>query len=148
MSISDSTEANLLNLIFRGTAWATFADNATAGAPETTISFALHTASPGDAGTMATSEANYTSYARATVNRGTGFNAATGSPSACFLAANLDFATSTGSGTTMTDFSTGHSGAAASAQPILWTGGISPSIAVGASGIIPRLTTASSVTLD
>jgi len=143
MTISNTTENAILDLVFRATAWTDYAVTHTT-TPQTTITFALHTADPGETGTMATTEADYASYARPTVPRSTGFAAAVAGES--FLAAALDFAASTGAGTTLTFFSTGHSGAAA--QPILWSGGVSPSIAVGASGVIPRLTTATKCTLD
>jgi hypothetical protein len=141
--IADNTENNILNLIFRAVAWANYADNA-AGTPQTNIHNALHTADPGDAGTMATSEAAYTSYARVNVARTTGgWTAASGG--SISPAANIDFPESTGSGTTITFWSTGKTGGGA--VDILWTGAVSPSIAVGAAGIIPRLTTASTISL-
>jgi len=144
MGISDTTELAILDLVFRAVTWTNYAVNATAS-PETTITFALHTADPGDAGTMATSESTYGSYARQTVARPAGFNAA--SAGAITLAANLDFPSSGGAGTTITHFSSGHSGAAASAQPILWSGDVSPTIPIGAAGVIPRLTAATQFTL-
>ena len=71
MSIADVTELNILKLIFNATAIANIADNA-AASPTTIIAVALHTADPGDAGTQATSEATYTSYARASTARTSG----------------------------------------------------------------------------
>src|SRR3990167_2351670 len=68
MSISNTTETAILDLIFTAVAWANYADNA-ATVPQTNIHMALHTADPADAGTMATSEAAYTSYARGNVAR-------------------------------------------------------------------------------
>jgi hypothetical protein len=143
MSISDTTENAILNLVFRAVAWANYADNAGAS-PQTNIDVALHTADPGDAGTMATSEAAYTSYARAQVARTTGgwSAAAAGSISP---AANIDFPTGTGGSGTGTHFSTGKTGGGAAA--ILWSGTITPNISFG-SGVLPRLTTATTITLD
>jgi hypothetical protein len=140
MTIGNTTEDAIVNLIFRATSWTDYATST----GETNISCALHTADPADAGTMATSEAGYASYARVNVARTTGgwvapSNGVTGP------AANIDFPASTGSGTTITNWSTGHTGAAA--QPILLSGGVSPSIAIGASGITPRLLAHPSTTI-
>ena len=143
MSISDTTENAILNLIFSATTWANYAINATT-TPETNIVVALHTADPVDAGTMSTSEAAYTSYARVNVARSTGWT--TSSAGSVSPASNIDFPASGASGTTVTHFSTGKSGGGASA--ILWSGTVTPNIAIGAAGVTPRLTTGSTITLD
>jgi hypothetical protein len=140
---SDVSENAVLNLIFRATPWANYADNA-ATTPETNIIVALHTADPGDPGTQATSESAYGGYARQNVARSTGWAAAT--TGSCALAANLDFPSSSGAATTITNFSTGKSGGGASA--ILMSGAISPTIPIGGAGVVPRLTTATTVSLD
>jgi hypothetical protein len=124
MSISDTTENAILNLVFRAVAWANYADNA-AGTPQTNIDIALHTADPGDTGTQSTSEAAYTSYARAQVARTTGGWSAA-SAGSISPAANIDFPTGTGGAGTGTHFSTGKTGGGASA--ILWSGTITPNI--------------------
>lgn len=143
MTISDTTENAILNLIFRAVAWANYADNA-ATTPETNIPHALHTADPGDAGTMSTSETTYTSYARTNVARTTGgFSAASGG--SVSPAANIDFPAGTGGSGTVTHFSTGKSGGGAAA--ILWSGTVTPNIVTG-NGVTPRLTTATTLTLD
>jgi hypothetical protein len=143
MSISETTENALLNLIFSATLWANYAQNASSS-PETNIVVGLHTADPLDAGTMSTSEAGYTNYARQNVLRSTGWSTSTaGSVSP---AANIDFPSSGAAGTTVTHWSTGKSGGGAA--PILFSGAVSPTIAIGAAGVIPRLTTATTVTLD
>lgn len=142
MSISDVTENALLNLVFSATTWANYAINASAS-PETNIVVALHTADPTDSGTQSSSETTYTSYARVNVARSTGWTTATtGSVSP---AANIDFPAGTGGSGTISNFSTGKSGGGTSA--ILWTGTVSPTIAAG-NGVTPRLTTASTITLD
>jgi hypothetical protein len=142
MSISDTTENAILNLIFRATAWANYADNA-ASAPQTNIHVGLNTGDPGDAGTMATSEVTYTDYARVNVARSTGWNASTtGSTSP---AANIDFPVGSGGSGTVTFFSTGKTGGGAT--DILFSGSVTPSIVTG-SGVTPRLTTATAITLD
>lgn len=142
MSISNTTEDAIINLVFRATAWANYADNA-ASAPETNIHNALHTGDPGDAGTMATSEATYTSYARVNVARSTGFAASSGGSTS--PAANIDFPAGTGGSGTVTHWSTGKTGGGAAA--ILWSGTVTPNIVTG-NGVTPRLTTASTITLD
>ena len=141
MSISDTTENAILNLVFRATAWANYADNA-ASSPETNIHNALHTADPGDSGTMSTSETTYTSYTRVNVARSTGFAAASGGSTS--PAANIDFPAGTGGSGTATHWSTGKTGGGATA--ILWSGTITPNVVLG-NGVTPRLTTASTLTL-
>lgn len=143
MSMSDAIENALLALIFNATAWANMADNA-ASTPQTQIAVALHTADPGEAGTQSTSEAAYTSYARVNVNRNSGgWTVATNT---VVPAANIDFPASGASGSTVTHFSLGKTGGGTSA--IHFSGTVTPNIAIGASGITPRLTTATSVSLD
>lgn len=141
MSISDTTENAILDLIFSATAWGNYADNA-ATSPETNIHVALHTGDPGDTGTMSTNEATYTSYARVNVARSTGWSAASGG--SVSPAANIDFPAGTGGSGTVTFCSTGKTGGGAAA--ILLSGGVSPSIVTG-DGITPRLTTATTVTM-
>jgi len=145
MSISDTTEAAILNLVFSATTWANYAQNA-ATTPETNIIVALHTADPLDAGTQATAEAAYTNYARQNVARSTGWTTAVAGTGSVSPAANIDFPSSGAAGSSITNFSTGKSGGGATA--ILWSGTVTPNIAIGAAGIIPRLTTASTITLD
>jgi hypothetical protein len=142
MSISNTTETAILKLIFQAVAWANYADNA-AGTPETNIVLALHTADPLDAGTMSTSEIAYTSYTRVNKLR----NAATWPETSGSIspAADIDFPAGTGGSGTATHFSTGKSGGGASA--ILWSGTVTPNIVCG-NGVTPRLTTASTITLD
>lgn len=142
MSISNTTESAILKLVFNATAWANYADNA-ATSPETNIVVALHTADPADAGSQSTSEITYTSYARVNVARTTGgWTETSGSISPV---ANIDFPTGSGGSGTATHFSTGKSGGGASA--ILWSGTVTPNIVTG-NGVTPRLTTASTITLD
>lgn len=142
MSIADTTENAILNLIFSATAWANYADNA-ASTPQTNIHVGLHTADPGETGTMSTSETTYTSYARVNVARSTGWSTSTaGSVSP---AANIDFAAGTGGSGTVTYFSTGKTGGGAAA--ILFSGTVTPNIVTG-NGVTPRLTTATAITLD
>lgn len=143
MSISNTTENAILDLVFSATTWANYAINATAS-PETNIVVALHTADPADGGAQNTTEAGYTNYARVNVARSNGWNAASGG--SVSPAAAITFPASGASGTTLTHFSTGKSGGGASV--ILWSGTVTPNIAIGASGITPQLTTATAITLD
>lgn len=142
MSIADNTENNLLKLIYNATAWANYADNA-ASSPQTNIHTALHTADPGDAGTMSTSEATYTSYARVNVARTSG--AWTVTANSVSPVANIAFPAGTGGSGTVTHFSTGKTGGGAT--DILLSGTVTPNIVTG-NGITPSLTTASTITLD
>jgi hypothetical protein len=143
MSLSNGTENSILDLIFSATTWANYAINATAS-PETNIVTTLNTADPGDTGFMNTSESAYTNYVRVNVARSNGFNAASGG--AVSPAAAISFASSGASGTTITHFTWGKSGGGASVY--LFSGTVTPNIAIGASGITPQLTTASSASLD
>jgi len=142
MSISNTTETAILALIFNATAWANYADNA-ATTPQTNIHMALHTADPGEAGTMSTSEVTYTSYARVNVARTSGGWTVTGG--SVSPVANIDFPAGTGGTGTATHFSSGKTGGGAAA--ILWSGTVTPNIVTG-NGVTPRLTTASTITLD
>lgn len=142
MSIADVTENNLLKLIFNATAWANYADNA-ATSPETNIHCGLHTADPGEAGDMTTSEAAYTSYARVNVARTTGGWTVTANSVSPVAA--IDFPAGTGGSGTVTHFSTGKTGGGAA--DILFSGTVTPNIVTG-SGVTPSLTTATTITLD
>lgn len=142
MSISDTTETAILALVYNATAWANYADNA-AGTPQTNIAVALHVADPGDTGTQATSPAAYTSYTPVNVARTSGgWTVTTGSVSPV---ANIDFPAGTGGTGTVLYFSTCKTGGGSAA--ILWSGTVTPNIVTG-SGVTPRLSTATTITLD
>lgn len=142
MSFSDTTENAIMALIFNATAWSNYADNAS-GTPQTNIALALHTADPGDTGNMTTSEIAYTSYARASVARTSGGWTVTGN--SVSPAANIDFAAGTGGSGTATYLSTGKTGGGSAV--ILLSGPITPNVVCG-SGVTPRITTATIITLD
>lgn len=145
MSMSDATETAILALIFNATAWANYADNA-ASTPQTQVAVALHTADPGDAGNMSTSEIAYTSYARVNVNRNSGGWTVSGSsPAQVAPAAAISFPAGTGGAGTASFFSTGKTGGGTT--PILYSGTVTPNIVCG-SGVTPQLTTATTMTLD
>jgi hypothetical protein len=142
MTISNTTETAILALIFNATAWGNYADDA-AGTPQTNIHVGLNTGDPGDTGTMATTETAYTNYARVNVARTSGgWTVGTGTVSPV---ANIDFPAGGGAPDTVTHFTTGKTGGGAAA--ILWSGTVTPNIATG-SGVTPRLTTATTITLD
>lgn len=142
MSISDTTENAVLVLIFNATAWANYADNA-ATAPQTNVHCSLHTADPGDAGTMATSEAAYTSYARVNVARTSGGWTVTAN--SVSPAAIIAFPAGTGGTGTVTHFTTGKTGGGAAVY--LFSGTVTPNIVTG-NGVTPQLATSSTITLD
>lgn len=141
MSKGNTFENDLLNLIFKAIAIANIADNA-ATAPLTDLYVALHTGDPGEAGTQATSEATYTSYARVAVARGAGWTVTANSVSP---AATISFPAATGGTETITHWSVGV--ASTGATKILYSGTVTPNISVS-SGVTPELTTATAVTED
>ena len=139
---SDNTENAILNLMYSATNWSLVADN-TATTPMTNVHVALHTADPGDAGTMQTSEVAYTSYARVNVARSTGWT--TASTGVISPAAQIDFPAGTGGSGTVTFFSTGKTGGGTA--PIFMSGSVTPSIVTG-SAVTPHLTVATTLSLD
>src|SRR5687768_5449652 len=146
MSKSNTFENDLLLLLFNNTNIANIGDatgvRGSSGAGSLYLS--LHTSDPGEAGDQTTNEIAYTGYARQAVARsGSGF---TVSGASVTLAANVDFPEMTGgAGGTVTHFAVGS--ASSGAGKILYKGTVSPNIAV-ASGVTPRLKTATSVTED
>lgn len=142
MSKGNTFENDLLLLIFNATAIGNIADNA-GTSPLTNLYVALHTADPGEAGTQATSECTYTSYARVAVARsGSGW---TVSGNSVTPAAAITFPAATGGTETATYFSVGV--ASSGATKILYSGAISPTIAIS-TGVTPELTTSTAITED
>ncbi len=142
MSIGNTTEGDLLKLLFNATAIANVADNA-GSSPLTQVACALHTADPGEAGTLATSEAGYTSYARVNTNRNSGgFTVTGGSVSP---AADISFPTATGGAATVTHLSFGKTGGGSA---VLWySGTATPNVAVS-NGVQPIVKSTTTITLD
>lgn len=140
MGKSNVASNALLNLIFQATTWANVAENASSS-PITNIYASLHTANPGAGGNQSTSEAAYSGYARvAVVRTSSGWTTATSetlSP-----VAPISFPAATGGAETETYAALGT--AASGAGEILYSGPISPTIAV-ANGVTPILTTATTV---
>lgn len=142
MSMSDALENGLLLLLYNATTFANYAINATSS-PQTNIEVAAHTASPGDSGTAATSEAAYTSYARAVVARTSGgWTVTAGS---CSPVAAISWPAGTGGSGTITHFSTCKAGGGAAI--LLDYGTVTPNLTTG-SGITPQLSTATAITYD
>lgn len=142
MSKSDTFENDIVKLIFNATPIANLADNA-ATSPLTQLFFSLHTADPGETGTMATNEISYTSYARLGVNRNSGAFTVTGNAAA--LAAAVSFPACTGGTATATHFAIGV--ASSGAVKVLYKGALSPTIAVS-TGVTPQIAAGTVVTED
>lgn len=141
MSKGDTFENDLLKLIFNATGIADLADN-DATSPATTLTVALHTGDPGEAGTQSTSETAYTGYARIAVNRTSGGWVVTGN--SVSPAAVIDFGECTAApGAALTHFSIG----TGVANKLLYKGTLTPNIVV-AVGVIPRIKTTSTITED
>lgn len=141
MSKGDVFENDWLKLIFNATAIANLADNA-ATSPATTLTVALHTADPGEAGTQLTNETAYTGYARVTVARTTGGWTVTGN--SVSPVANIDFAECTAlPGAAITHVSVG----TGVTNKLLYSGTLTPNITM-AIGVIPRIKSTSTITED
>jgi hypothetical protein len=137
---SNAFEAAMIGLIFNGTSIAGLAQNS--NAPIATFSLQLHTASPGETGSMVTNEATYTGYTRMGVERtSTGW---TVSGTTATLTAAVDFPICAGGTETITHFSIGNSTVAASTGVIYYYGTVTPNLAI-ASGVTPRLTSGTKV---
>lgn len=141
---SDTFENDVCKLIFNAVAISNVADNA-ASAPLTNLWCSLHTADPADSGTQGASEGGYAQYTRISVARTTaGWVVTNNSVSPV---ANIDFPQNTSTSTgTFTHASIGVT-SASTAGKILAAGTISPNINFS-QNVTPRLTTASSFTLD
>lgn len=139
MGKSTSSGTDVLKLIFNATSWANLADN-TATSPAANLTIALHTSSPGVGGTQSTNEISYTGYARINVVRtSSGWTVASAS---CSPVANIDFGQMTaGAGGTVTHFSIG----TGTSNYMIYFGTVTPNISV-VNGVVPRLTTASTIT--
>ena len=142
MSLSDTFENDLLKLLLVGTTITGLADN-TATAPLANLYLALHTADPGEAATQATSEVNYTGYARVALARsGASWTIVGGQAN---LATVQSFPIGTAGSGSAAYWSLGTS--AAGAGKVLWSGPVNPAIATG-NGVTPQLGTGTYVALD
>ena len=143
MSFSNQFEADILGLIFNATAISGLADNASAS-PLANLYVALHTADPGEGGNQATSEVNYTGYARVAVQRtGAGWTLAgqTISPTAVIEFGEMM------AGTAGTAVYASVGTAASGAGKIIIRGALSPTIPFQV-GTVPRIRANSTITLD
>lgn len=142
MPIGATFRTDLLGLIFQAVAIADIAEDDTSS-PIANLQISLHTADPTASGNQEASEAAYTDYARVAVARtASGWDVAA---NVANPAANIDFPASGAAGSTITHFMIGTAATGTGKQ--LFSGTVTPNIAIGAAGITPRLTTASSITL-
>lgn len=136
MSKSNSWENDFLLLLFNNTNAALIGDatglrgSTTAGS----LYVSLHTADPDEAGTQATSEATYGSYARIAVARSAGGWTVSGN--AVSNTAAITFAAATSGTNTITHFGVGTD--ASGAGKLLYKGALTPSISVS-TGIAPNI---------
>jgi len=129
----------ILTLFFNATPIADLAadDQST---PVTTLTVALHTATPDVGGSMTTNETAYTNYVRKTVARTSGGWTVTGA--SVSPAANIDFAECGATpGAAITHFSVG----TGVSNEVMYFGTVTPNITM-ATGVIPRLKTTSTIT--
>ena len=145
MSKSDTFENDFLLLVFNNTG-ASLIGDATGLRGSTAagvLYFSLHTADPGEAGTQATSEVTYTSYARSAKNR----TSADFTVTASVMAVNSAVVFLAGTGGAGTAAFWGLGTAASGAGKLLYKGAISPSIVTG-NGVTPTLAAGTVVTED
>ncbi len=132
MSKSNALENALLELVFKATTFNGIAENDSTS-PNTDLYVSLHTADPGEAGTQATNEAAYGSYARVAVARsGSGW---TVTGNTVVNAALVQFPQCTSGSETITHVGVGLG--ASSTTTLLYKGALSASLAVS-SGIQPQ----------
>ena len=142
MSKTNAFETDFLKLMLQAVAIANLADDA-ASSPATNLYFSLHTADPGEGGDQTTNECSYGAYARvAVVRTSSGFTVASGVGNPV---ANVDFPSASGGTQTATHFGIGKS--ASGSGYLMWSGPITPNIAVSV-GVTARLTTATSIAED
>jgi len=138
VSKTNAFENAVLALIFNATAIADLAEDDTSS-PATTLTVSLHTGDPGEAGSMLTSEAAYTGYARQTVARtGAGWVVTGNSVSP---AAIITFPEATGGTETITHFGVG----TGVSNNLMYKGTVTPNISITTS-VTPRITTSSTIT--
>jgi hypothetical protein len=145
MSFSNTLENEVLLLLLNNSNVANIGDATGLRGSSTAGSFylSLHTASPGETGTQSTSETTYTSYARVAVARSAAGWTITGNSAS--PTANVDFPEATGGTATITHVGLG-TDATGTGKLVLY-GALSPSISV-TTGVIPRVKTTSTITLD
>jgi len=142
MSASNGFETDILELIFNNLAipWIGDLGGLQPSAANGSLYVSLHTADPGETGTQATSEADYTSYARVAVGRNTSAWSVS-SNTASNLSA-ITFPAATGGSSTVTHFGIGSN--SSGAGYLIFSGPLGASLAVS-SGITPQIPTANLV---
>ena len=145
MSFTNTLEYEMLLLLLNNSNVADIGDATGLRGSTTAGSFylSLHTSSPGETGTQSTNETSYTSYARVAVARSAGGWTVTGNSAS--PTANVDFPEATGGTATITHVGLGTS-SSGTGKLVLY-GSLSPSISV-TTGVIPRVKTTSTITLD
>lgn len=147
-SKSDTFENDWMLLVFNNTAIANIGDAAGLRATTTAGSFwlSLHTSDPAEAGTAVTNETAYTGYLRQVRARASGAGGFTVTNNSVSPFENVDFPSCTASpGGAITHF--GVVNTSSGAGKLLYSGTVTPNITM-AVGVIPRLTTASTITED
>lgn len=145
MSKSNTWENDLLLLLFNNTNAANIGDGTgLRGSSVVGVLYvSLHSDDPSEAGNQTTNEIVYTDYARVSVERtGVGWTVTANSVSPT---ANIDFPACTG----LTDIARyfGIGTDISGTGKLLYSGTITPNISIS-DGVIPRLTTASTITED
>jgi hypothetical protein len=145
MSFSNTLENEMLLHLLNNSDIADIGDATGLRGSTTAGSFylSLHTSSPGETGTQSTNETSYTSYARVAVARTAGGWTVTGNSAS--PTANVDFPEATGGTATITHVGLGT--ASSGTGKLVLYGALSPSISV-TTGVIPRVKTTSTITLD
>jgi hypothetical protein len=134
MSMSNTSETALLNLLFRNQAWANIGDAGGLQPSAAAGSFfvALHSADPGETGSQTTNEIAYTGYSRIGAPRSGAFWDVSGA--VVSNAAPVQFGECTAGSATVTHFSVGT--AASGAGSIVYRGALGASRSISA-GITP-----------
>lgn len=141
---SDFFETEVLDLLFTGSSIDSIAEDATVS-PSTNLWFALHTADPTDAGTQGSNEVSLTGYARVAVARTSSGFSVTGN--SVRPAVNVDFPQLTSTSTATANYASIGLASAVTSGEFICSGSLEPVINLG-ENVIPRITTASSFTLD
>lgn len=147
-SMGDTMENSTMLLLFNNTNIANIGDAVGLRGSTVAGSFyiAFHTADPGDAGSAITNETAYTGYARVAVARAAGASGFTVTGNSVSPASNCDAPKCTAApGGNLTHFSVVNTSSGAGF--IIGSGVLSPNIAM-AIGVIPRLETGTTITLD
>ena len=145
MSFSNTLENELLLLILNNSNIANIGDaTGLRGSTSAGVFYlSLHTASPSETGNQSSNETSYGSYARVSVARSAAGWTITGNSAS--PTANVDFAEATSGTATITHVGLG-TDASGTGKLVLY-GSLSPSISV-TTGVIPRIKTTSTITLD